>query len=256
MDYQEAKATLNGRKSKKVANNTYLIDNKDGSIALRYHETDVITYWEDRFQLNSGGWKTYTTKDRISRFIPSPWVLYSDRGIWYLQPYYYQTKLREYNGKLDASYPFHDGITIYPDPEDPYHFRIEGYYEGAAEEDRKLRVLAREYAKEFTKQLYQGLIPLPDMGDCLFCIADAQTKEGNFGGSEHIIAHFEEPYFVPSLLVRALEKRGSNAAKYVAATLMETQSPPESLGGLSGIVSEQIEKAIYRHCCEKIGVAA
>lgn len=62
----------NGKsKVKKIANNTYRVDygNKE---AIRLHDTNIITYDHDKFNiiLNSGGYQTRTTKDRLNKYLP------------------------------------------------------------------------------------------------------------------------------------------------------------------------------------------
>ncbi|HMN10700.1 MAG TPA: hypothetical protein PKD55_00075 [Bellilinea sp.] len=55
-------------------------------IAVRYHATDVVTYYPDRVVLNSGGWRTSTTRARISEAlhgIPDTALVQRDWE-WYL----------------------------------------------------------------------------------------------------------------------------------------------------------------------------
>jgi hypothetical protein len=79
--YQEADEQLTGRchKRRKIANNTWLerrstnfdsdIEDPDDEIAVRLHNTDVVTFRRDgAITLNTGGWFTVTTKERINRF--------------------------------------------------------------------------------------------------------------------------------------------------------------------------------------------
>jgi len=63
------------RKSRmrKLENNTYKIDTDDME-AIRLHDTDILTYECDFVILNTGGWKTVTTKDRMNEYLP--------RGVW------------------------------------------------------------------------------------------------------------------------------------------------------------------------------
>jgi hypothetical protein len=85
---QMMKAARNGRR--KLGNNTYLEERRfpgvhDASCipsyAVRLHDTDVVTLHPDGSQtLNSGGWRTVTTKDRINAYsIAGVW---SERGEW------------------------------------------------------------------------------------------------------------------------------------------------------------------------------
>jgi hypothetical protein len=65
---------------RKLANNTYLHQRGD-SYAVRLHATDIVIIHPDgTFSLNTGGWFTVTTKDRINRF--SPARVYSEAGVW------------------------------------------------------------------------------------------------------------------------------------------------------------------------------
>jgi hypothetical protein len=73
MTYTAADTKLQGRnhRSRKIANNTYLERRQDGVIAVRLHNTDVVTLYSDgRVVLNSGGWRTSTTAQRINSYSP------------------------------------------------------------------------------------------------------------------------------------------------------------------------------------------
>lgn len=86
-------------KRKKVYNNTYRYDYEDGTIVWRLHNTDVVTKLPDgRYVLNSGGWRTVTTKERINRYAPVR--VWSHKGEWYV---YENGEWRE---------PFYDGIIV------------------------------------------------------------------------------------------------------------------------------------------------
>src|SRR5690349_8930926 len=81
--YQQAIEILNGKTSRKLANNTYLQRRDDKTIAVKLHDTDVVTYTTDeKIILNSGGWRTVTTKERINTF--SPLTVYQNKSIWYV----------------------------------------------------------------------------------------------------------------------------------------------------------------------------
>ncbi len=57
------------------------------AVAIRYHATDVVTYHKDgRIVLNSGGYRTMTTKDRMNCY--SPASVYQESGLWYVGPPY------------------------------------------------------------------------------------------------------------------------------------------------------------------------
>lgn len=114
LTYEEARDLVtkarNGRK--KLENNTYLEERwngtRDGDLpryAIRLHNTDVVTLHPDgSYTLDSGGWRTVTTKARISHYAPG--TLGSDRGTWN----YYPT-----TGDWETRYTFADGMTIHAD---------------------------------------------------------------------------------------------------------------------------------------------
>src|SRR5665213_3455922 len=83
MNYQTANAKLTGRckDSRKVANHTYL-KRRGEDIALQLHQTDVVTMHPDgSITLDSGGWRTLTTKARINDHYN---YISQRKGIWYL----------------------------------------------------------------------------------------------------------------------------------------------------------------------------
>lgn len=73
--YAGALAFIAGGKSKqtrKVANNTYLAIIDDTTVGLVYHRTTVVAYKADgTFVIDTGGWHTMTTKQRIHAFSPA-----------------------------------------------------------------------------------------------------------------------------------------------------------------------------------------
>ena len=76
----------------------------DGSVAVRYHRTDVATLHPDcSVTLRSGGWRTLTTKRRINQafeFFGIPARLYQRQHEWYV------------GAHGGDSIEFQDGITV------------------------------------------------------------------------------------------------------------------------------------------------
>jgi hypothetical protein len=67
-------------KRRLLQNNTYLVQRGE-DYAVRLHNTDVVTIHADgTYTLNTGGWETVTTKDRINGYGPAR--VYSHRGVW------------------------------------------------------------------------------------------------------------------------------------------------------------------------------
>jgi hypothetical protein len=68
--------------SKLIANNTVRIILQDGTETIRLHRTNIVTKKNGVYTLNSGGWRTLTTKDRINAFAPVR--IYQKDFIWYI----------------------------------------------------------------------------------------------------------------------------------------------------------------------------
>jgi hypothetical protein len=71
-------------KSKKVANNTLEVIDWEGSRHIRLHNTNVLTFKGDKITLNSGGYRTRTTKERINEFLPNGYHLSQKAFEWFL----------------------------------------------------------------------------------------------------------------------------------------------------------------------------
>jgi hypothetical protein len=86
MTHSEATQMVLGKRNRgerKVGNNTYAYILLDGSVAIELHGTKVvIIHPDDTYTLNSGGWQTSTTKDRINQY--SPMKVYQKKHVWYL----------------------------------------------------------------------------------------------------------------------------------------------------------------------------
>ena len=77
-----------------------LVDQYDGDIHVRYHDTDVVVFGVDTITLSSGGFKTVTTKARINACLSGTgWRLCQTKKEWFV----------ERDGLI---IPFHDGMTI------------------------------------------------------------------------------------------------------------------------------------------------
>ena len=64
-----------------IQNNTRAIRNDDGSVGVQFHETQVVVFFPDgRVKLDTGGWLTMSTRERINRYAPVR--VHSDKGRW------------------------------------------------------------------------------------------------------------------------------------------------------------------------------
>jgi hypothetical protein len=88
---------------KKVARNTYALQ-EDGIVyAIRFHDTNILTYEADRVTLDNGGYQTATTKERFNRFLPKGVSIYQKNFTWYVKDTRDGTTKEFTNGMIIAS---------------------------------------------------------------------------------------------------------------------------------------------------------
>lgn len=193
---------------RKIANNTFTYHRlSDGAEITRLHRTDIVSRHRDgRLELNTDGWKTVTTKDRINSAINRlGYAIQSIRGDWYV------ARLSDRKQIV-----FRDGMTLPAAFNDPSYTAV----------DEERRILVKSIKK------FIGLIdgfdklPLPDNGDCWFCLmfdkveANDQPKDSGMGHARengmqapggdlsHLQSHLDEGYINGSLLVNAMRWAG------------------------------------------------
>ena len=238
MDYTQAKLTLatarDASKGKPIANNTRLFARGD-DIAVRLHHTDVATMHADgSVTLNSGGYRTMTTRDRMQRFAPVR--VWSSKGTWYAC-----------RASCGTHHLFADGMRLFAD----------GTCTGAAPDDtpaieRALRKRIKAYAIAFIDALYDGKVPAPSLGDCWGCCMRTADGRTPMGGADHILAHLEESYFVPSLLVNAMTAAGMGDYQRSRVHALMTGIPERR----EEWVYTSLIKAVRKYCTQQLGMAA
>lgn len=101
MTHAEAVNMIKGKrnvKRRKVGNNTYAEILHDNSVGIMLHSTYVVKIHEDNtYTLQTGGWQTVTTKDRINQY--SPVRVYQRNYEWFVK----------INNK---EYPFMEGMVV------------------------------------------------------------------------------------------------------------------------------------------------
>lgn len=99
--YDEANLFLSGKGERKIENNTWIVRIGGDSIGVKLHSTYVVIYYANGFiRLNSGGWRTSTTKNRIRHYADVR--LYQKDFEWYLaRP-----------GSWDHTWLYHDHMLI------------------------------------------------------------------------------------------------------------------------------------------------
>ena len=101
MTHNEAISMVRGKrnaKRRKIGNNTYAEILHDNSVGIMLHSTYVVKIHPDNtYTLQTGGWQTLTTKDRINQY--SPVRVYQRKYEWFVK----------INGK---EYPFMEGMVV------------------------------------------------------------------------------------------------------------------------------------------------
>lgn len=242
LTYQTLDAMLQGRnkQSRKLANNTYALRTAD-ILHIRLHDTDIITYYKNGdIALNSGGWRTPTTKDRLNAYLP--FRISQDKGVWYLL--------------LDSQeYVFADNMTV------KSNGKVTGAGKSNPKADKAFKAKVKKYA-----QLCANAVPLdkPGAGDCWYCcmtISEGTDKGKPLGeaieqnkritrSDDHITHHMTEGYIVPSLVARALELH-YNAPMAFWEAFKDTgwKSEDRSFG------KRAVSKAVYKYILRQFGYA-
>lgn len=181
--------TARDKKSKPLQNNTRAELRDNGNVAIKLHDTDVVTVSPDNvYTLNSGGWQTVTTKDRINAYAP---VSITQRNyIWYMG-----------DGSL-----FYDGMEVKANGE-----IVKPKKPGNSERQlNKLKKQAKDYAKKYAQAIKDGEVGYPSSGDCWGCYFGLNNSKDdpNPMGTDHLLQHMIEDYFVPSLVVNAGRSAG------------------------------------------------
>jgi len=175
-------------KSKIIDHNTVEYYLQDGTRVIRYHNTDIIKFLPDKsIWLNTSGFKTSTTKERLNNF--QPYQIYQNKSIWYI-------KIR------GREYIFQDGITI------SKFGKITGV--GSKKALQKLNKQITKYVNGYVEELSNRRLDKPDGGDCWLCLLKETKTAKSLGdlsnNTDHLLSHFKEKYYVPSLLVNAIDE--------------------------------------------------
>jgi hypothetical protein len=73
--------TVDVKASKLAGRNTLDYTDASGVRRIRLHKTDILTIKPDGgFTIDTGGWNTHTTRDRLNEFLPKGWRVHTLRG--------------------------------------------------------------------------------------------------------------------------------------------------------------------------------
>lgn len=259
--YDDAERVLAGRDRRKVANNTFLESRGEGRIALKLHATDILIFTAGRVTYQTGGWQTVVTKERMNRFGPAE--IWSDRGQWWIST----------NGQ-ESRKPYTEGCYVEGD-------FLGGCDEDKGDENRRLKEQVKKYAEGFMDALERGEVQAPSTGDCWYCSmrVSGETGKVHHGLSRqavgrptlgegvltlhpdgsmtverdtsHLTSHMKDGYYVPSLLLRALEVQGASESMW-----WWVESWWDVNAG-SRRFNERVRvgKAIRKYICKQFGLA-
>lgn len=279
MNYEEAVEYLSKGRNKDdrpigTGRNTRLQRRDHSAIAVKYSNTDVVTYLSNGDAiLESDGWLTVTTKARMNEYVEG-FRIYQEDGAWYVV----KRLVGETGAFLGYDWgnpiPYADGMVLHPD----------GTVSGAGQmPDKKLKRQASRYATNYIKALVAGKVPAPGPGDCWHCsmrvgAGDIQTGTlhpdgsltnqasvglgfsgktlGEAGGhpEDHIISHIEEKYYVPSLLVRAMEIFPTSMAMEWALWDVWRDGDGEWIN--DRYIQQQLRSVLRRYIYRQLGFAA
>lgn len=208
LTYADARMKLGNRSKRKLERNTYLEPVDADTVAVRLHSTNLILIHSDgRYTLNTGGWRTVTTKARINAY--SPARLYSASNIWYVGDVVYA-----------------DGIVV-----NGAGVVLSGGRGVKKEESSKRRLdkMVREYIKGYAASVAAARkLEAPSGGDCWLCLmGDRDTSDPSDphrglepAGLDHLFGHMEEGYYVPALLFKACKAVGYGKPDYAYSMMM------------------------------------
>lgn len=81
--YADAIAFLKGKEQRKIGHKCYLVLRGNDAVAVRYHNTDIVTYYPNgSININNGGYRTVTTKRNINRY--SPFSVFQKDFDWFI----------------------------------------------------------------------------------------------------------------------------------------------------------------------------
>ncbi len=86
--YADAASLLGNRAERTIGYNTYLERDRweSGTIHVRLHATNIVTFYKhtDSVRVNTGGWETVTTRERMNRYLPEGFRVFNEKRVMYM----------------------------------------------------------------------------------------------------------------------------------------------------------------------------
>ncbi len=250
---------LGKRKSCKIDRNTYvercdeMYKDTGCAIVIRLHKTNVLTFLKNgRIDVNTGGWMTVTTKERINAFLPVGPHISQEGGVWYWVSGSPDWKTLAVftdgdtisKGKLRAQKPVKADIKILL-----LRKQVKEYARlcaAAAPYDKKttclecLRLPVEVAQYEIPDVAIRvDLIPAPPHQD----VRDEPVAVlGEFDkNTGHMLQHVKQSVVVPELVHRAMKFKGSSPAAFSFAW------GHEDWGNMTDVLRVQIREAVKKY---------
>lgn len=216
--YAEAELFLaeKGVDSRKVCgDNTYVERRDGGTIAIRLHQTDIITFSQrgdaTRIILNTDGWHTLITKQRLEQFLPAPLTLYSFKGQWRIG---LKDGQRWATTKADNAHSvvFTDGLILLRHDDgswEPLNALTDAAEEKLNAAKRELDKAVKAYCKKLAAKLPEWAKEVIE-NNSLNVAGDPWCCTMGIGGGDldHFWTHLKDGYVFPTIVVRAFEDSG------------------------------------------------
>lgn len=164
-------------KSHVIENNTVEYWDKDNNRIIRLHNTDIVKFYTNGvIELNSGGWRTPTTKNRINDYAPGV-RLYQEKSQWYVCGVLFYDGIKIKNGKVISKI--------------------------MQSNDKKINAMKLKI-KQYCDLITKDNLPIPSSGDCWFCAGfDKEGKQ-----KDHLLQHIKEKYLHGSIMVNSMREAG------------------------------------------------
>lgn len=235
------KSSVIHKYSFKIENNTYVYINPDNTQALNndlilnilFYKSVIGKLSQGKIILNSDGYKTFTTKDRLNKILDdnkTGYRIYQENYKWYIYNWNYQERIK---------YAYADNVTFSLLSNKSY--AILNYGIDNVMQLNSLKHKISKYVNNYYKQFTLGKINKPDNSDCIACLF--QITDDN----DHLLSHIDENYLVPSLLVNACIKYSDNLSfmsKHIIGQWYENNNIEWEL---INIVGYQIRKVLYKY---------
>jgi len=205
-------------KPKLLARSTVQYTRPDGAIAVRFHHTDVVVTKGNIVTLDTGGWNTVTTRERMNSF--SPIRVYTKAGALFA------------NG-----FPMAQTITFKKDIAGTFTPVGIKKLEMEAVRQEKTREQIKKFCSRVTKE---ATIPMPSNGDCWGCLM-VEKETGKHMSYDCLMGHVKENYLHGSLLVRAMREAGFQG---VGIVMYLDNGTPAKWG--RQVIKRSLQKLLYR----------